>query len=268
MLRTIVIALLPLLVLGACASSSPRVKDIRTRDVMYEIDGAPFKGVMAWDASTTAKRPGVLVCPEWWGNNDYPTMRAKMLAELGYVAFTVDMYGAGKVTTDPKQAGAWAGEVYKAPGLMRERVVAGLKVLRSDPHVDATRLAAIGYCFGGSVALEAGRSGAAGTDLRAIVCFHTSTLTTDAPQDNASIKGTVLVCHGDADTFVPAGMIANFERQMQDAGVRHEIKRYPGAVHAFTNPGADAFDLPGVTYDKAADEQSWADMKALFHGAL
>lgn len=273
MLRFTLLALIPVFFLAACASHSPgsaksASPDIRTREVTYQIDGKPFRGVMAWDQNASGKRPGVLVCPEWWGNNDYPASRARQLAELGYVAFAADMYGAGKVTADPKQAGAWAGEVYKTPGLMRQRIVAGLDVLRADPHVDVKRLAAIGYCFGGSVALEAARSGAAGKDLKAIVCFHTSTLTTEIAADNVNIKGKVLVCHGDADTFVPADMIPNFEQQMQAAGVRYEVKRYPGAVHAFTNPGAGAFNVPGVQYDKNADEQSWADMKALFAEAL
>ncbi len=267
MTRTLVLAIIPLLLVMASCAHGMRARDIRTKDVTYQIDGKDFHGVMAWD-ETAGKRPGVLVCHEWWGNNEYSASRARQLAELGYTAFALDMYGAGKVTTDPKQAGEWAGEVNKTPGAMRTRSVAGLNVLRSDPHVDTHRLAAIGYCFGGSVALDAARSGAAGDGLRAIVCFHTSTLTTQAPADNTNIKGRVLVCHGDADTFVQPDMIPNFERQMKDAGVRYDIKRYPGAVHAFTNPGADAFHLPGVKYDKAADEQSWADMKALFAQAL
>lgn len=267
-MRHLFLALLPaLLLMASCASHAARTPSIRTREVTYQVEGKAFRGVLAWDENA-GKRPAVLVCHEWWGNNEYSASRAQQLAALGYTAFALDMYGAGKVTTDPKQAGEWAGEVYKTPGAMRSRVVAGLDVLRTDPHTDTHRLAAIGYCFGGSVALEAARSGAAGGDMKAVVCFHTSTLTTQNPADNANIKGQVLVCHGDADTFVQPDMIPTFERQMKDAGVRYQIKRYPGAVHAFTNPGADAFNLPGVKYDKAADQQSWTDMQALFSATL
>ncbi len=267
----LLIALPALMLLSACAShhsgtpaSSSRTPDIRTKEINYTIDNQPYRGVMAWDENASGNRPGILVCHEWWGNNEYSASRATQLAQLGYVAFALDMYGAGKTTHDPKQAGAWAGEATKDPVVARRRVVAGLDVLRADPHVDTTKLASIGYCFGGTVALEAARSGAAGKNLRAIVCFHTSNLTAKDRADNANIKGRVLVCHGDADTFVQPDMIPNFEKQMKDAGVKYDIERYAGAVHAFTNPGADAYGLNGVAYNKAADEQSWKEMLALF----
>lgn len=241
-----------------------KTPNVKARQIQYRVGGTTCHGLLAWDENAEGKRPGVLVCHEWWGNNDYAAMRAKKLAEIGYVALALDVYGDGKTTKDPKQAGGWAGALSKDPTIWRDRAAAGLKLLTMQAEVDPNRLAAIGYCMGGTTALEAARSGQGGEALKAIVCFHTSNLTAPNPQDNRSIKGQVLVCHGDADQFVTPEMIPSFEKQMRDAGVPCQVIRYPGAVHAFTNPDADSFHIDSVAYDKAADEQSWKDMRALF----
>jgi len=207
-----------------------------------------------------------VICPEWWGNNDYPRARAEKLAELGYVAFAIDMYGKGKVTRDPAQAQKWSGEFYGSPTLMHERAKAGYDVLVSQAQVDSSRVAAIGYCFGGTVALELARTGVA---LKSVVAFHAGKLTAlgDA-SDNSKIQATVTVCHGQDDGFVSAEELANFHAQMKAAKVDYQFCAYAGAVHAFTNPGADSFGVPGVAYNAHADHRSWELMKSAFAEAF
>jgi dienelactone hydrolase len=242
--------------------------ELQTNVVEYEHEGVKLEGFLAWDDNSVGLRPGVLVCPEWWGNNEYARERARMLASLGYVALSIDVYGkdAGgklRLTTDPTQAGAWAGEVMGDLATLRGRARAAYDLLASQANVDKSRIAAIGYCMGGTVALELARSGA---DLKAIVCFHTSTLAAREGMegDNRNIKGTVLICHGQEDDFVQAEQIAAFHKQMQDAGVDYEFVGYSGAVHSFTNKNADGFNIPGVKYQERADRRSWARMRVLF----
>jgi dienelactone hydrolase len=251
-----------LVTFAALASGPSATAELRTRVVEYEHEGVVLEGFLAFDdaqASEQKKQPGVLVCPEWWGNNDYPRARAKKLAELGYVAFAIDVYGKGKVTSDPKQAAAWAGELSAKPELGRGRAKAGLAQLVRQPEVDASRLAVIGYCMGGTVALELARTGA---DLDCVVAFHASKLSAlgDAA-DNAKIKASLTICHGLADTFVSAEDLAGFHAQMKAAKVTYQFLAYSGAVHAFTNPDADKAGLPGVAYDQLADRRSWEHMK-------
>jgi dienelactone hydrolase len=208
----------------------------------------------------SGRRPGVLVCHEWWGNNDYSRGRAEQLAGLGYVAFALDMYGKGVTTEDAKKAGELAGALYSDPELMRRRASAGLKVLAGNARVDAHRIAAIGYCMGGSVALELARSGA---DLAAVVSFHGG-LDTKQPAGAGTIKAKVLVCNGADDAMVPAEKQAAFQKEMKDAGVDFVFINYAGARHAFTNPHADAHKIPGIAYNEKADKRSWQHMLDLF----
>lgn len=241
---------------------------VQTKAIEYKDGDLVLQGFLAWDDSVATEKtpaPGVLVCPEWWGVNDYSRSRAKQLAELGYVAFAIDMYGKGKVTTDPKQVGQWAGEVMKDEKVRRARATAGLKVLLDQKMVDTAKVAAIGYCMGGTAALELARTGA---DLKAVVAFHASTYTAQNPADNKNIKGTVVVCQGADDTFVPAGEGEKFKKQMKEAGVDYVLVEYSGAVHAFTNPDAGSFKLPGVEYNANADQRSWAEMKEVFREKL
>jgi dienelactone hydrolase len=244
---------------------SPASAAVKTERVEYTVAGQTFVGTLAYDDSVKDARPGVLVCHEWWGNNDYAASRAKMLAEQGYVAFALDMYGKDKLTTDPKQAGQWAGEVMGDVNVLRERAAAGLKLLAENARTDRTRLAAIGYCMGGTVALELARSGLKHTEnLRVVAPFHAGKLLAQSPDDNKNIKGTVLVLHGQDDDFVPAGDIDKFHAQMKAAGTDYVFVAFSGAVHAFTNPGADAFKIPGVKYDRHADTRSWSMLSELF----
>jgi len=248
---------------------------IVTQKIEYKDGETVLEGFLAYDDTKdeTQKRPGVLVCHEWWGgggSNDYAQARAIKLAELGYVAFSLDMYGKGRNTSDPKQAGAWAGEVMGTPGLLQRRAAAGLKVLVQQPQVDPKRLAAIGYCMGGTVALELARSGLPHTgELRAIVAFHASTVAAkgsdmEIAKANGNLKGSVLVCHGAIDDFVKPGELETFQKQMEAAKVDYQVVHYAGAVHAFTNPKADDYKLPSVGYNQAADRRSFEHMQRLF----
>jgi dienelactone hydrolase len=259
-MQTLLCAVVSVVVL--VASALPAMAEVRTQVIEYKHGDVVLEGLLAWDdAVATAKtpQPGVIVCPEWWGNNDYPRGRAKQLAELGYVALAIDVYGKGKLTKDAEQAGKWAGELYGAPDVARGRAQAGLALLVQQPQVDKTRLAAIGYCMGGTIALELARTGA---DLDAVVAFHAGKLTAmgDAA-DNSKIKAVLTVCHGQDDAFVSAEELENFHAQMKAAKLDYQFLSYAGAVHAFTNPNADKAGVPGVAYHAAADRRSWEHMK-------
>jgi len=233
---------------------------IKTETVDYKLGDQTLKGFIAYDDAITDKRPGVLVAPEWWGLNDYPKGRAKQLAELGYVAFVADYYGDGKVTEDPKQAGEWAGQVRPNADKFRALGEAALRELKARPEVDPDKIAAIGYCFGGSAVLELARSGA---DLKGVVSFH-GALATSKPAQAGDVKAKVLVFHGAADPMVKHEEVAKFESEMKSARVESKVVQYEGAEHAFTNPNADSHGIPGIKYDEKADKESWEAMKGFF----
>ena len=240
---------------------------LHTETVTYSAGSTTLRGFLAKPAATDVQRPGVLVVHEWWGLNDYIRGRARQLAELGYAALAVDMYGDGKTADDPGTAGKLMNEVLAdVPGL-EARLKAGYERLTAEPGVDGSRIAAIGYCFGGAVVLHAARVGA---PLQAVVSFHGSLGSFHKPAPG-SVKAKVLVAHGAADGFVPDADVAAFEQEMKDAKADYRIAKYPGALHGFTNPAADAkgkqFSIP-LAYQKAADEQSWKDMQDLFKTAL
>ena len=236
---------------------------IVTRTVAYEQGGANLQSVLAYDDATTALRPGVLVFPEWWGLNDYAKGRARQLAELGYVALAVDMYGDGVSTTDPKKAGELAGQFYGKP-LMAERAQAALDQLTKTGLVDARRVAAIGFCFGGAVCQTLAYNGA---PLAGIVSFHGSLV--PAPADAADkTHAKFLICHGALDPFTTPEAVDAFKKSLDDARIDYQFVVYSGAVHAFTNPDADALarasGLKGIGYNEAAARRSWALMRQFF----
>lgn len=234
-----------------------------TEEVEYEAGGARMVGYLAWDDSIRGPRPGVLVVHEWWGLNDYARSRARQLAELGYTALAVDMYGDGRQADHPEQAGALAGEVNERWDDARARFAAALDLLRAHETTDAARTAAIGYCFGGGMVLNMAREG---FDLNGVVSFHGS-LGAHTPAAPGKVGAKVLVLHGAEDPFVPADEVAAFRREMDAAGVDYRFIAYPGAVHGFTNPEADRFGaefgLP-LAYDPEADRASWTEMQAFF----
>jgi dienelactone hydrolase len=247
-------------ILGLLFCTSTAMATIVTKDVEYKAGDTTLKGYVAYDDEKQGKLPAVVVVPEWWGNNDYPKRRARMLAELGYVAFAADMYGDGKTTEDAKQAAAWAGEARKDMNALAARFKAAVDQLKRMPNVDPNKIGAIGYCFGGSVVLVAAMTGA---DLKGVVSFHGG-LPTDKPQDAKKIKGQVLILTGADDPMVPKKDVDAFDKQLTDAGVKHRVVAYPGAMHAFTNSEVDKYHLNGAKYNADADEKSWAEMKQFF----
>ena len=241
--------------------------DILTKEVDYQVNGVTMKGFMAYDNTTEEKRPGVLIVHEWWGMNDYARKRARMLAEMGYTAFALDMYGDGRQAHHPDDAGKFSSEVMKNQELARARFNGALEVLRKEKTVDPQRVAAIGYCFGGAVALQMARYG---VDLKGVVSFH-GNLAPVSPAEPGAVKAKLLVLTGGDDPFVPAEQVEQFRQEMDAAKADYEVIAYPGAKHSFTNPGADEFgkkfNLP-LAYDKAADEASWKEMQDFFHQVL
>ena len=247
-------------VLLSLSPSLPKTATITTREIEYRQGETVLQGFVAWDDAARGRRPGVLVVHEWWGHNEHARNQARRLAEAGYVGFALDMYGKGKVTTHPQDAQAFVNEVTKDPAVLTARFNAALEQLKRDPHVDTTRLAAIGYCFGGAVVLGMARGGA---DLAAVVTFH-GALATTSPAQPGKVRARVLVLAGGADPFVPPEQLEAFKREMQAAGARFEVITYPGAKHGFTNPNAAQYGMPQLAYDAAADRESWAAMLKLF----
>jgi dienelactone hydrolase len=249
--------------LAALLAFAPAARaEVKTQEVDYSQDGTALQGVFAWDDAAHGKRPGVLVVHEWWGLNQHARNQAKRLAGAGYVAFALDMYGKGKVTTHPADAQAFAQEVAKNPELMRARFLAALDVLRKNPHVDPARVAAFGYCFGGSVVLSMARQGV--DDLAAVVSFHGG-LGGLLPAKPGQVKARVLVLNGAEDPFATPELIAKFKKEMTDAGAHYEFVNLAGAKHSFTNPDADKVGMPALAYNAAADKKSWELAMKLLH---
>jgi dienelactone hydrolase len=235
---------------------------IKEENVTYTSNGMTMNGYLAYDASKEGKRPGILVVHEWWGLNDYPKMRARRLAELGYVALAVDMYGNGKTVDNPDDAGKMATPFYQNLQMTKGRFDAALSKLKTYSQVDTNQIAAIGYCFGGGVVLNMARMG---ENLKGVVSFHGGLV--GAPADKNLLKAKILVCHGAADQFVKPQEVSQFKKQMDSIGADYTFKQYPNATHAFTNPAAtqtgEKYKIP-IAYNAAADSASWNDMKQFF----
>ena len=235
---------------------------IKTATITYKEGQVEAHSFIAYDDSSSGKRPGVLVVPEWWGLNDYPRMRAKMLAQLGYFAMAVDIYGDGRNTADPKQAGDWMDPLEKGDRAeLRTRIAVALAKLKSDPRVDPSKTAAIGYCFGGSTVLELARSGA---ETNGVVSFHGHYDTGD-PAKPGEVKARILACHGADDPFQSPAQIQAFEDEMRKARADWQLNVYGGARHSFTNPDAGQYHIAALAYNEEADHHSWQAMKDFFH---
>lgn len=230
------------------------------KNVSYSSGKTIMKGYIAYDDNFKGKRPGVLVVHEWWGHNDYARKRADMLAELGYTALAVDMYGNGKQADHPEDAMAFSSEVKKNMKEAENRFLSAITLLKKESTVDKSKIAAIGYCFGGGIVLEMARMG---VNLKGVASFHGS-LGTSSPATKGGVKARVLVMNGEADPFVKKEQIENFKKEMESAGANYKFIDYPGAKHAFTNPAATdygkKFGLP-LEYNQSADEKSWEEMK-------
>lgn len=245
--------------LALCAGAA-----VVTERIEYKDGDTVCEGMIAYDDTTKDKRPGVVVVHEWWGLNDHAKNAAQKLAELGYVGFAADMYGEGTITDDPTTAGKLSGALKSDRAALRRRAKAAVDALRAFRLTDPDRIGAIGYCFGGTTALEIARSG---EFVRGVVSFH-GALSTPNPEDAKNIKGRVLVLHGADDPFVPESEVAAFKKEMDAANVKYTFIAYPGAQHSFTNPDVDRHNLKGAKYDSAAAQQSWEDMKQFFAEAF
>jgi dienelactone hydrolase len=246
------------------ATTSSQVM-IKEEAVTYAVNGTTLKGYIAYDENKPGTRPIVLVVPEWWGLTEYPRLRAKMLAEMGYLAIAVDMYGDGKLAENPEEAQREAMPFYPNPHLGKERLDAALVKAKTFAMADTTQVAAIGYCFGGSMVLNYAKMGA---PLAGVVSFHGNL--EGAPATNG-IKTRFLICHGAADNFVPQPQVDAFKKSMDSAEISYTFKTYENATHAFTNPKATEmgakFKMP-IQYDAAADTASWNDMKTFLGTVL
>lgn len=241
-------------------AAAPAAPEIHGEEVTYEAGGVQLTGYLAYDAAQQGARPGVLVVHEWWGHNDYARRRARMLAEMGYTALALDMYGDGKVAEHPEDAQKFAMEVMGHKDVGVERFRAARSLLEAHPTTDPTRTAAIGYCFGGAVVLHMARIG---EDLAGVASFH-GDLSTQSPAEPGAVKTRILVLHGAEDPFGPPETVEAFKQEMDAAGADLKLIAYPGAVHSFTNPDATAlgerFDMP-LAYNQEADRQSWAELE-------
>ncbi|WP_347986276.1 dienelactone hydrolase family protein [Methylomonas sp. AM2-LC] len=236
---------------------------LHEENVDYKAGETTLKGYLVWDDAKGDKQPGVLVVHEWWGLNDYARHRARMLADLGFTALAVDMYGEGKNTDHPNDAAKFMSSVLKQADLAKLRFLAAKDLLASQPSVDAGKIAAIGYCFGGATVLNMARMG---VDLAAVVSFH-GNLATKTPAQPGQVKAQILVLNGANDNFVTADSITQFEHEMKQAGAKYQFINYPNAMHGFTNSDADRLgktnNMP-LAYNAEADKQSWTAMQALF----
>ncbi|MGD2083525.1 MAG: dienelactone hydrolase family protein [Chromatiales bacterium] len=231
--------------------------EIRSEAVSYRDGDTDLTGWLYWDDAAGERRPGVMVVHEWWGLNDYARKRARMLAELGYVAFAADMYGDDRVTEHAADAQGWMQQITANVEAWQRRALRGLEVLRASERVDEGRLAAIGYCFGGATVMQMAYAGA---DLDGVVSFHGS-LPAATEEQQQKIRTHVLAAHGAADSFVPREKVAAFTDALSAAGVDWEMDVYGGARHGFTNPEAAKYGLENVQYDPVADRRSWARMR-------
>jgi dienelactone hydrolase len=248
----------------AVATAEPKIQG---KTVEYNAQGVVMKGYLAHDENIKGKRPGVLVVHEWWGLNDYARERARMLAALGYTALAVDMYGEGRQAMHPEDAKKFSSELMKNFDSAKARFMAAMDFLTQQASVDPTRIAAIGFCMGGGVVLNTARQG---VDLKGVVSFHGS-LTPVKPAQPGSVKAKILVLHGADDKFIPAQQIEAFHQEMKAADAGFRLISYPGALHSFTNPEADAlgkkYNMP-IAYNAQADKESWSEMRGFLSTVL
>ena len=245
---------------------------MKEENITYMGDSVTMNGYVVYDENNTGKHPAILVVHEWWGLTDYPKFRAKELAKLGYVAMAIDIYGNGKIANNPDSAAKFALTFYKDPLKAKTRLDAAIVKIKTYSQVDTANIAAIGYCFGGSLLLNSVRLGDA--DLKGVVCFHGSPIGSfhgnpsgGTPLKKELLKSKILVCHGADDSYVPQKDVDRFKKQMDSIGAPYSVKVYKDATHAFTNPQATElgkrFNLP-IAYNGAADTASWKDMRTFF----
>jgi dienelactone hydrolase len=234
------------------------------KEVAYQQGEATFTGYLAKNDAVKGKRPGVIVVHEWWGHNEHARNAATKLAEAGYAAFALDMYGEGKTTTHPETAESYVMEVLKDSTAVFARFNAALEQLKADPDVNPDKLGAIGFCFGGMVVLGVARAGA---DLDAVATFHGG-LATNHPAEKGKVKAEILVLRGGSDPFDPPADLEAFEKEMTAAGAKYRIVTYPDTKHGFTNPKAGSYGMDALAYNPDAAKKSWDEMLKTFKKAL
>jgi dienelactone hydrolase len=254
------LSIIALVIAFGCTQKSTTMLKEETSNYISAPD--TLQGFVVYDQHKIGKRPAVLIVHEWWGMNDYTKMRARQLAELGYMAMAVDLFGHGKNASNPQEAMDLTRPFYGNPQLAKIRLDAALKKIKEYPETDTDNIAAIGYCFGGWVVLNSAKMGA---DLKGVVSFHGGL--SGVPANKDLLKAEILVCHGDSDKFVSRKDVQAFKHQMDSIGARYTFKTYANATHAFTNPASTEngkkFNLP-IAYNPQADSASWNDMKNFF----
>jgi len=256
--------LLMLISLAGLLGAAVAQAAVQGKEVSYKSNGTILKGYIAYDDAIKGKRPGVLVVHEWWGHNEYARKRARMLAELGYVALAVDMYGDGKIANHPDDANKYSSEVSKNMPMAKKRFDAAIKLLKKQKNVDSKKIAAFGYCFGGSIVLNMARMG---ENLKGVASFH-GALGTNIKEKPGKIKARIVSFTGDDDPMIGADKVAAFKKEMDAAKANYRVVTYPGTKHSFTNPDADdlgkKFNLP-LAYNAAADKDSWKQATEFLH---
>ncbi len=231
---------------------------VKTEKIEYTKDGVKMEGVLAYSDKTKKARPTIVIFPDWMGRGEYTEMRAKQIAELGYVAFAADVYGVGNNPKDQKEASELAGKYRADNKLMRDRAQAALDAVSQNKNVDKSNVAAIGYCFGGTIALELARSGA---PIKGVVSFHGGLATKEKA---TKLDPKILVLHGGDDPYVPEKDVMEFQKEMRDAKADWQFVSYGNAVHSFTLKHAGNDNSKGAAYNELADKRSWKEMKTFF----
>jgi dienelactone hydrolase len=261
---SIITILFSLALILSCSETQEQKTEFVEQEVEYISEGTILKGFLVYDKNIEGKRPGVLVVHEWWGHNDYARKRARMLAELGYTALAVDMFGDGKTADHPEDAQKFAGAIFNNVKTGEDRFLAAYNFLRDQETVNPDEIAAVGYCFGGAVVLHMARIG---MDLKAVASFHGG-IQPITPAEEGKVKAFVLVCNGADDPFVTQEQIDAFKTEMNNAKVQYEFVNYEDAIHSFTSPAADSlgpkFNMP-LAYNEKADKDSWQKMQNVFN---
>ena len=236
----------------------------QSQEVKYSSGGVQLTGFLAYDDDVKGKRPGILVVHEWWGHNEHARERASMLSKLGYTALAIDMYGDGKLANHPDKAGEFMNAAFANWEASQAIFKEAKKILQAHETVDAKRIGAIGFCFGGAVSLRIARSG---ENLDGVVAFH-SALPNQPPVSKGKVTASVLVINGAEDPFLTSDQVGTFVKEMADANADFTYMSLKGIKHSYTNRMADEFskkfNLPALKYDKQADRRSWAAMENFF----
>jgi len=262
----IISRLAPLIIFALLVNGLIAHAEIKSETVKYEVAGQPFEGTLSVDDSIKSKRPGILVVHEWWGHNAYAKKRAEMLAKLGYTAFALDMYGKGKVADHPEDAKKFMEAATADMKVAEARFNAALKLLQNQSTVDAKKIAAIGYCFGGGMVLYMAK---ANPELAGVVSYHGALgIAANTKPLSTPVKTKILVFNGADDPFVTREQVEAFKQDMKAIGADYEFVDYPGVQHSFTNPDANdfgkRFNMP-LVYDEKADKDSWEKTQDFFN---